>query len=168
MLQDKFPQKSDVSGIVVDTNLLLLLLIGIFDKHKIESTKLVNKYTIDDYHKIVYLIDYYSGTIIVTPNILTEICNLTDKINGESNYKFFQHLETFIKSQDEYIESSRETMAQNNKCFIKFGLSDASIYNLAKNNKLVITDDLGLYHFIISQGFLAINYNHLIHLNLKN
>ncbi len=146
----------------MDTNLLLLLLVGSFDQNKIPSTKRIHKYNIEDFYTIVRLINYYTQNITITPNIFTEICNLSDKLNLETNYKFFQFLETFLNSQNERIELSKATMTNNNKCYFKLGICDASIFSLAKENNLIITDDLELYHFIISHGLHSINYNHLI------
>lgn len=120
----------------------------------------------EDYRKIVHLIDFYATDITITPNILTEICNISDKFNKESNFRFFRYLEEFLHIQNEHIEHSKETIVNNNKCYIKLGIADASVLNLARRNKLVLTDDLDLYHFLISQGLYAINYNHLIQLDL--
>lgn len=150
-----------VKGLIIDTNLLLLLLIGLFDKNQIEKVRRIRTYSIDDFEKIIRLIDFYNKEITITSNLLTEICNLSDTFNIESKYKFFKFLEEFQSKLTEHHESSFSIILNNQTAFYKFGISDASIVNLAKEKYLVLTDDLSLYHFISSQNFATLNYNHL-------
>jgi predicted nucleic acid-binding protein len=147
-------------GIVVDTNLLILLLIGFYDLDEIEKNKrLKNKgFEKEDFHKLVSLIDAVSNKITITPNILTEVCNLTDNYNNETDYAFFEFIEEFIRTLEERNVNSNEIIHNNQTAFYKFGLSDSSITNLSKEEYLIITVDAPLYHFLISQNLPAINY----------
>jgi len=154
-------KKSKYKGVLIDTNLLLLLFIGLFDKKQIESYKRVNKYSREDFDKLNGLINYFSNKIFITSNILTEICNLTDDFNKKNNQRFFQFVEAMLEHLKEYSEKSADLIKNNQRCFYKFGIADTSIVNLAKQNTLIITDDLKLYHFLITQNLDAINYNHL-------
>ncbi len=161
MLAQSFFKPETVKGIIIDTNLLLLFLIGLFDKNQIEKVRRIRTYSIDDFEKIIKLIDFYNKEVTVTSNILTEICNLSDGFNIESKYEFFKFLEGFQSKLTEHQEPSYSIIQNNQTAFYKFGISDASIVNLAKEKYLVITDDLSLYHFISSKSFAALNYNHL-------
>jgi uncharacterized protein YaiI (UPF0178 family) len=45
--------------------------------------------------------------------------------------------------------------------FPKFGLTDASIFELSNQGLLVLTDDFPFYGYLISQGKHVINFNHI-------
>lgn len=45
--------------------------------------------------------------------------------------------------------------------FGKFGLTDAGIYEVARGNYLVLTDDFKLSQHMLSRHIEAINFNHL-------
>ena len=93
-----------------------------------------------------------------TPNILTEITNLTDSINTEPQYLFFQHIQRVLSVFKEDIVSSDEIMQL--KSFLKFGLTDAVNCQLS-DKYLILTDDLRLYSYLANQRLPAINFNHI-------
>lgn len=155
------PPRERIKGIVIDTNLLLLLLAGLYDQTQLNKAKVVRKYSNEDFQTLINVVAYYDRQITLTPNILTEVCNLSDKLNEETNHQFFPFVESFLVKQTEFTEPSLETIKKDNTCFYKFGIADTSIGNLAINKFLVITDDLKLYHYLNSKGLDAINYNHL-------
>lgn len=119
-------------GIVVDSNLLILLLIGLYDPDEIEKIKrLQNKgFEKEDFHKLVSLIDAVSNKIIITPNILTEVSNLTENYNERTDLTFFKFIEKVINSFEEHNTNSNEIILTNQTAFYKFGLTDSSIANL--------------------------------------
>ena len=45
--------------------------------------------------------------------------------------------------------------------FIKFGLTDSSIAQLAEGGHLVLTDDFRLSQFLNSKGHAVLNFNHV-------
>ena len=59
--------------VVIDTNILLLLFIGTYDKHLITTFKRTKQYTEDDYDILQTSLE--GKTLVTTPNILTEISN---------------------------------------------------------------------------------------------
>ncbi|MFI5136175.1 MAG: hypothetical protein ACHQIM_00020 [Sphingobacteriales bacterium] len=154
----QFGYGQQFEGIVVDTNLLLLLLVGIYDKNLIKDFKRTLKYDIDDFERLGIVISYCKNQIYTTPNILTEITNLTDGINKDN--KFFDFIHKFVGQFMEITNSSHLIMTNNLSLFLKLGLADASIGDISSEKILTITDDLDLYHFL-SQSKPTINYNHL-------
>ena len=154
----QFGYEQQFEGIVIDTNLLLLLLVGFYDKNLIKDFKRTLKYDIDDFERLVNIISYCKNQIYTTPNILTEITNLTDGINRDS--KFFEFIHKFMEQFNEITNPSHSIMTNNLKIFLKLGLADASIADISSERILTITDDLNLYHFL-SQSKPTINYNHL-------
>ena len=148
-------------GIVIDSNLLVLLLVGLFDYDQIEKNRRLNNFEKEDFNKLVLLIEAVSNKIVITPNILTEVSNLTENYNEETQSSFFKFLEIIIKSFEEHNTASTEVISNNQRAFYKFGLADSSIVNLSKEEYLIITADFPLYHFLSSQNLNVINYNHL-------
>ena len=152
ILAKKFRQK----GILVDTNLLILLLVGSYDENMVGS-KRTNNYVVEDYRNLKDFLTRFEKHFY-TPNILTEITNLTDSINSEPNFLFFQHLRYILSAFTEDSIASNEIMEL--KSFLKFGLTDAVNYKLS-DKYLVLTDDLRLYSYLANQGLPAINFNHI-------
>ena len=100
----QFGYTQQFDGIVVDTNLLLLLLVGLYDKSLIKDFKRTQKYDIDDFDRLRIVIYYCKNRIYTTPNILTEITNLTDSINADG--AFFEFIYKFVTQ-----------LMENNSCF---------------------------------------------------
>ncbi len=100
------------------------------------------------------------SSVFTTPNILTEVSNLSGKL-GEANLPGFR---AAFKSKIDVIEeeycSSRQ--ATDSPAFAKFGLTDAGIASLVNDNDfLVLTDDLPLAYWLQSKGADVLNFNHI-------
>jgi hypothetical protein len=143
--------------ILVDTNLLILLFIGNYDIHEIEKNKRTTKYTQEDYYFLIKFLSNFK--LIMTPNILTELTDLCKPLNAKTSFSFFYYLAGLIQNLQEIYICSSEAIKGNS--FIKFDLSDSVISYISNNGFLVLTDDLDLYGFLVSQNRLAINFNHL-------
>ena len=97
--------------------------------------------------------------LVTTPNILTEVSNLSNAIaasekscvlrpDGELGWPLVK---------EEYVPS---TTALANR-WARFGLTDAAIAEIAKNQYLVLTDDLRLSYALQNDGIATINFNQL-------
>jgi len=157
----KYGYKNQFKGVLIDANLLLLVLVGLFNKTLIGKFKRTLKYDEADFKNLLNIILLCKGRIYTTPNILTEISNLTDNETLNKNNGFYKFLYAFIDEFVETLYSSKVIMKNNETAFIKLGLTDASIINLAANDILIVTEDLPLYHFLISNSKPVLNYNHL-------
>lgn len=144
-------------GVVVDTNLLLLLFVGGFDPNLVPEFKRTKDYTEIDYYTLVNFLSHFDK-IYYTPNIITEITNLSDSINSDGI--FFHFIEQALSSPVFFEEFRATREVTKIKHFVKFGLTDIVNYDLAKEY-LILTNDLKLYSFISSQGLPAINFNHI-------
>ena len=141
--------------ILVDTNLLILYVIGTFDKSQITTDKNTRSYTTDDFDLLRALIK--NSKIVVTPNILTELSNLTSSSNEISKQRLFAYLGKLFEQVDEECIPSTKV---NNQVLRKFGLTDNVIHKLAEKKILVLTADLPLYGYLSSVGLKVINFNH--------
>jgi rRNA-processing protein FCF1 len=156
--------KGQYNGVLIDTNLFLLFLVGIYDEKQISSFSKINKYTVEDFEVLLRILDSFPNKIYITPHILTEVCNIAGNYNTRRNYELFKLIEKLVINYNEEALGSAKLINNDGKAFYKFGLADSSIINLAKQNTLIITDDAGLYHMISSQNLPAINFTYLMDL----
>jgi hypothetical protein len=66
-------------GVLIDTNLLILYFVGEFSPERISGMTRTKKFTIRDYLLLKTFLDRFAVKI-TTPNILTEISNLSGNI----------------------------------------------------------------------------------------
>ena len=153
-----YVEKYGRKGVIVDTNMLLLYAVGTFDMNQIAKFKRTQIYEKDDFRLLFTFLKQFNR-VLTTPNILTELTNLTENLNYQTNELFFQNLTQQIEILDEqHIES--KDLAKT-KVFIKFGLSDSAIAELGQQGFLVLTDDLKLFGFLSSKGIDCLNFNHI-------
>lgn len=155
-------KRNTFKGLVVDTNLLLLLMVGLYDHTAIGKVKRTEKFSQDDFQKLTRLLNHFKTNFIINTNILTELCNLTESFNNKTEQRFFAFIKSAIVDWKEEVKSASETLKEDEKVFFKFGMTDASIFQLAKEQALVVTDDLKLYHYLSTQNFYTLNYTNLM------
>lgn len=144
-------------GVVVDANLLLLLFLGSYDRRQISTNKRLAKFSDDDFDLLTRVLKLFSQ-IITTPNVLTEVSNLSNAIPDAKKATYFAWFASRVSVlQEEYVSS---TIALGNR-WAKFGLTDAGIAEIAKNRYLVLTDDLRLSYALQSDGIDSLNFTHL-------
>jgi hypothetical protein len=152
-------QRHRNSGVLVDTNLLLLLLIGTYDRTQlgINGFKRVKQYTEEDYAALVLLLQYFR-VVVTTPHILTEVSNLASQLPGDRKSEC---LREFVATFGRFGELNHSSCAAANRPdFPCFGLTDSVIADVA-SNYLVVTDDLPLWKSLSNAGVEALNFNHV-------
>ena len=96
--------------------------------------------------------------VVTTPNILTEVSNLSSAISENYIGAYFRSFATTVALlEEEYVPSSRAMQNQ----FAKFGLTDAAIAEIAAKKYLVLTDDFRLSQSLQAAGIDALNFNHV-------
>jgi hypothetical protein len=83
------------AGIIVDTNLLLLLLIGSHNPTLISSFKRTTRYTASDFHLLVETLALFS-TLLTTAHILTEVSNLAGQLGDPGRQDVMRDLAEMI------------------------------------------------------------------------
>ena len=146
-------------GILIDTNVLLLLLIGSFDRELIRDfRRFSGTYVEEDYETLLVLLRRFNR-IVTTPNILTEVNNLCGRPTAYLGEAYFVSLAQYITTLDErYIRSTDLARLDG---FNSFGLTDCAIGELAARTFLVLTDDLRLYRHLEGRSIDVVNFNHL-------
>lgn len=150
--------KYSSKGILIDTNILLLYFVGSFDPVLITRFKRTVQFTIEDYEILLVLIHPFKK-LLTTPNILTEVSNLSSQLNEPVKTSYFQLFAERIREIDEHYVTSAHAARQEQ--FRKIGLTDAGIFELSENRYLVLTDDFRLSQTLNNRGIDVINFNHV-------
>jgi hypothetical protein len=147
-------------GVLIDTNISLLLFAGTFDRGLINRFKRLERFTSDDYDVLIDLLTVL-GPIRTTPHVLTEVSNFwwqQLKIRDRQGAMYAAHFAGLVKDLAEHAAASADIV--DSVAFMSFGLTDAQIARLAAEH-LVLTEDFRLTNYIQSLGLDAINFNHL-------
>lgn len=155
-------QKYSKIGLIIDTNLLLLYLVGIYDVNLITNFKRTAKYTSEDFNIIDNFLKYFNK-VITTPYILSELSNLSLQIKEPKKKDYFIYL---IKVLKQYYEEhiAKDTILDSRELYLlpQIGFTDLSIIEAVKKNEyLVFTDDFKLTGYLQSLKFDVINLNHI-------
>jgi rRNA-processing protein FCF1 len=149
-------------GMVVDTNILLLFFVGWTNRDRIERFKRTAQFTPEDYDTLIQLLNYFTK-IVLTPHILTEVNSLVNQLGEPERSQCFtmisQLILQFEKRFEERYIPSQDIVIQPH--FAQFGLTDGAILEVARNQHLVLTDDLKLAVHLQSQGIDSLNFNHI-------
>lgn len=130
--------------ILIDTNLLLLYLVGMYSEKAIAKSQRLKIYDIEQFRLLRDFLNL-APKILVTTNISTEISNLVD-FNGETLKDFYIFFNEFLQLpivEEIHLESK---LISSRKEFSIYGLTDTGINSLAKKY-LILTDDSRLYAY---------------------
>ena len=156
---------SKVKQIIIDSNLLVLFVIGLTDRNLISKHKRTKQYEIEDYDLLAEILSTFNK-VIVTPHVLAETSNLISQIGNPVMSSIRETLKNLIETQSEEYEPSRELC--KGKSFIRLGLTDCAILNLVKKELPLITVDLDLYLSAMAINHNTVNFNHLRESRLLN
>jgi hypothetical protein len=110
--------------ILLDSNLLLLLTVGSFERSLIARYKRTQMFSGSEYDLLVTIAESYT-TLVTTPHILTEVSNLANALPAGLKPDWSRHFAAQMDIFSEVREESR--VVARNDLFPEFGLTDASI-----------------------------------------
>ncbi|MCY4624153.1 MAG: PIN domain-containing protein [Chloroflexi bacterium] len=136
-------------GIYVDTNLLLLYVVGRTGHEYIAKHRRLSQYTVGDYHTLLNVVNR-AEAVYVTPNTLTETTNLLGQHREPERSRFMIMLRHIIHdSQEVYVASSQASSRQD---FLQFGLTDAVLLDAASEETPLLTVDQRLHSAALAKG----------------
>jgi len=142
----------------VDTNILLLYIVGSLSLDRITRHKRTDTFTVEDYWLLDSLLAKFGG-IVVTPNVLTEVSNLLGQTDEKARWALLAWLGSRVPALDEHYVPSHQAVEAPE--FSRLGLADASILSCSTQGMTVLTDDVHLYLALQRRGVEVINFNHL-------
>ncbi|MEH2119659.1 PIN domain-containing protein [Nostoc sp.] len=148
-------------GVLIDTNILLLFLVGSVNQERITKFNRTQQFIPEDYELLLVFIAKFQK-LVTTPNILTEVNSLANQLGEPERSQCFALFAQFAKNVallDEYYVKSLD--AVNTEKFVKFGLTDSGILTLSKGKYLVLTDNFKLANYLQSVEVDVINFNNI-------
>ena len=142
--------------VLIDTNLLMLLVVGYYDKDFVSEHKRTNKFTADDFEVLEILIE--GANIVLTPNVLTEASNLLWQCSEPHKSLIRSKLAQIAHICDEQFIASSDAISCPE--FMNLGLTDAGILELKKVSGLILTQDLDLHLAALARGLETENFTH--------
>lgn len=147
-----------MKSLIIDTNLLVLLVVGLTRPSLIERHKRTKQFAIAHFELLLDLISN-SSRIVVTPHTLAETSNLAGNIDGDARREILSTLARIVQVADEVWTPARELTLS--KSYLSLGLADAAMTEIDDRNSILLTADLGLYLAHLEAGREALNFNHL-------
>lgn len=155
-------QQYSQDGVLLDTNVLLLLLAHRFDPQLVGGKRL-EKYDIEAAHLLMACVGPFQR-ILTTSAILAEVSNFADlMLSGKKKREFLTMLHVFFNAPTpkEVEHCSIHGIELPMQVFVKLGYTDTSILSVAKTPHFLLTDDLDLYVEAQINSLPAIHFTHL-------
>jgi len=145
-------------SVLLDTNLLVLLIIGLYDKNLIRNHKRTKNFITEDFDLLVKSIDGYE-ILWITSHCLAEVSNLLKQTHNSQAKELMVFLAKFISDKKE-SHIQKEVLFENDFS-MRLGVADTGIVVKSKRVNCVFTVDFDLYNEISRHGNNVINFNHL-------
>ncbi|MCI0624916.1 MAG: hypothetical protein L0387_25290 [Acidobacteria bacterium] len=148
-------------GVLVDTNLLLLFVVGVMDRSRIEKHDKLSHYTVEDFDLLVRVLNQFT-TRVTTPNILTEVSNLVG-VRHEHGQLVLRLLKEMLTQAEPMLDEQHvpTSRAANFPRFETVGVTDSGIAEIARGRYLVLTSDFPLSEILVGNGIDAVNFTHI-------
>ena len=139
--------------IAIDTNFLLLLVVGHASRNLVERHKRLKAYTVRDFDQLANVLSE-AQRVVTTPNAMTEVSNLAPAgILEPLRSAIFSVLEEFSRRLDErYIPSRIATQAAE---FRYLGLADSAWLCALDAETILLSADSRLCSAATARGYVA-------------
>jgi hypothetical protein len=144
--------------LLLDSNLLLLFLIGTFDRSLITRFRRTTTFAETDFDILANFVHFFRH-LTTTPQLLTEVASLANSLHGRLKPFWHLHFKQEAASLFEMYTPSIELM--NQSAFLEFGLADASVL-VAATDSLVLTEDFRLSGFLRTQNLPVLNFRDIL------
>lgn len=145
-------------GVLIDSNLVLLLVIGRIERNLVARFKRTRQFSVEDFDVLTGIASVFSR-VVVTPHILAEVSNLATELHGRTRAAFLSHFARMIEVVDERHVTGVAT--SQDSFFGRLGVTDTAIILATTRSFLVLTVDATLASCIAARDGDVINFNHL-------
>lgn len=146
------------SPLLLDTNLPVLLVVGLTDLSYIAKHKRLSGYDEKDFEIVN---GYVAGSdrLIICPNVASETSNLLRQIAEPARSQIGSAFAEIIgRIEESYVPSvDAASMPEH----LRLGITDSVLLLLAKTDATLLTADLDLYLAAAHRNLSTINYNHI-------
>lgn len=154
----RFDQNTRSRGVLVDTNLLVLLIVGSVNRDRIPHFKRTSQYTQSDWDLLTGILEQIEMRLTI-PHVLSEVSALTD-MKGPERDDARAVLRAAIALMQELPVNSLEACTET--CYTNLGLTDAALGMAARQTGCsVLTNDSNLYATLLGEGASVVKFDHL-------
>lgn len=155
-----------MKSLLIDTNLLVLFLVGQTNKNYISDHKSTKIFTLEEFDGLCRCIAGFQ-TLWVTSHCLAEVSNHLEKSDRDSRHG--RRSEELLHQLKKFIQNSKETFIEKEELikqdyFIRLGIADTGFILQAAEVDFAITTDSKMYDeaskLYNSKGEKIINWNH--------
>jgi hypothetical protein len=141
-------------GVLLDTNLLLLLIVGKMSRGRIATFKRTSGFTASDFDALRAFVSRFDW-LVTTPNIATEADNLSRQLPLREHDRVAATFAAILSVAWEDTGTSKDIVRE--PFLARFGLTDSLSIKLSEEC-LLLTDDGPLYHYASSTGRAAVDF----------
>jgi hypothetical protein len=142
---------------LIDTNVLILLLLGRADPANFGKHKRLDIFVLDDLKNLEAILRDATG-FVTLPYILAQCSDLM-KIGDRAPSAVVQMYEKFVMQAEEIDCRSKDII--ESQYFRRLGLTDAAIIQLVRDRVHVVTVDYELFGVLCDRGVIATNLRHM-------
>lgn len=137
---------------LIDTNSLVILILGLLNVKHLGKHKRASIYDEDDF---IELLDFIEDpkNLVVLPNVWSEVDNLLNDFAGAEKYPYIQQIIEIIQNSSEiYLDTQSSTV---HYAFPNLGITDSLLLTLGKDYDALITSDSQLSDYALSMGIFV-------------
>lgn len=134
---------------LIDANSLVILIIGLIDPKLVNTHSRTSIYDEHDFYKLKLFVEKYD-TLVVLPNVWTELDNLLNKFSGKRKEHYVDVLKNMLEATSEEYLASIE--APKSSVFYDLGLTDSLLLEYSKECGCLITSDSKLSDYACGFG----------------
>ena len=155
---ERFDENARSRGVLIDTNLLVLLVVGSVNRDRIPRFKRTSNYTPADWDLLTGILEQIPYRYAI-PHIFAEVSALTDLKGPELEFGR-DILHNTISLMEELPIPSLNACAST--YYRRLGLTDAAIGLAARQRGCsVVTNDSNLYLALSEDGASVVKFDHL-------
>lgn len=153
-----FDRNARTNGILVDTNLIILLIVGSVNRDRVPRFKRTSGYTPEDRDLLTGILEQVSRRYTL-PHVLAQVSDLIDlRLPELATARFALH--RLISILRELQVPSADAAAS--PLYVRLGLTDAAIVTAARPvGCSVLTNDSGLYTALLADGLHVVRFDDL-------
>lgn len=145
--------------VLLDTNLLVLLIVGLTSPHFIAAHKRLDSYSRLDFDALVErLAPAKAHSLVVTPHVMAEASNLLALTGEPRRSQIMEQYRIFLEQVTEVHIPARR--AAKRVEFVRLGLSDAALLDIQDDEIILLTADAKLHDAALRAGRNAESFSH--------
>lgn len=145
-------------SLLLDTNLLVVLVVGLTDREEIGKHKRTRDYTPENFDLLFDALNKYQE-LWVTSQAVAECSNLIRQTHTALAERLMQTLSNLVSRISESSMRSKDLFMES--CVLRLGVTDAGIAKKSRRVTHLLTADLDLYLEVSQRYGNAINFNHI-------